>query len=324
MKIAPQYLKFDKFGIFLYGENPGEFIPSGLYGFTRKEEEILLTASFNKDFFAPVLRTIPAGGTVTATGAGESEVLLNTFNIKSAALAPVITGGRIKGVLVGGYKNAGQPELRDVSFLKGLSDSLGVAFHNISLYEDLHQLLINTITSFASALDTKSPWTRGHSERVTNYAVAIGVRIGFGDEAIEALRLGGLLHDIGKIGTYDVVLDKADKLSDEEIELIKKHPVQGALILEPIKQLKEVILAVKHHHERMDGTGYPDGLKGEEIPSSARILSVADAYDSMTADRPYRKAPGKERAVSELRQCSGTQFDPKMVEVFLEILKTKN
>ncbi len=187
--------------------------------------------------------------------------------------------------------------------------------------EALKQLLINTITSFASAIDAKSEWTRGHSERVTRYAVAIGLKMGLDDETIETLRLGGLLHDIGKIGTCDDVLDKPSKLSCEEFELLKKHPLEGAMILGPIKQLSNIIPMVKYHHERIDGEGYPEGLKGDRIPLLARILSVADTYDSMASDRPYRKSLNKEYAVSELKRYSGTQFDADIVETFLATLK---
>lgn len=140
-----------------------------------------------------------------------------------------------------------------------------------------------------------------------------------GDE-IETLWLGGLLHDIGKVGTSDTILDKSDKLTDDEFEIVKKHPVQGASILESIKQFKNITSIIKHHHERYDGKGYPDGLKGKETPLLARILCVADAYDAMTADRPYKKAMTKETAIEELKKCSGTQFDPQVVEVFLQVI----
>lgn len=195
-----------------------------------------------------------------------------------------------------------------------------MALENARLYEDLQQLLINTITSLASAIDAKSPWTKGHSERVTKFAVEIAREIGLRDKDLEYIKLCSLLHDIGKIGIYDDVLDKADKLTDEEFELVKKHTEKGAEILKPIKQLQDVILGVLHHHERYDGKGYPEGLRGEDIPLCARILSVADSFDSMTADRPYRPSPGKEFAISEIKRCSGTQYDPKVVEAFLKIL----
>lgn len=185
---------------------------------------------------------------------------------------------------------------------------------------ELGQLFIGTITSLVSAMDAKSHWTKGHSERVTNYAVEIGREMGLKNDALERLRLSGLLHDIGKIGTYDVLLDKLENLTDEEIGMIKEHPRKGAEIIAPIKQLQDVIPGILHHHERFDGNGYPDGLRAENISLCARILCAADSFDSMTSDRPYRPSPGIEYAISEFKRYSGTQFDPDVAEAFLRVL----
>jgi len=187
-------------------------------------------------------------------------------------------------------------------------------------YKELKELHEGLVESFANAIDAKSPWTKGHSSRVAQYAVEIAKAMEMKVNDIESLKMAGLLHDIGKIGTYDVILDKPDRLTPEEFEIVKKHPAHGETILRPIRQLHHILPLVRHHHERIDGRGYPDRLKGEEIPVGARILHVADSFDSMTADRPYRAAPGKEYAISELKRCSGTQFDPHVVEVFMGIL----
>ncbi len=187
-------------------------------------------------------------------------------------------------------------------------------------YKELKILYESLIYSFVNALDAKSPWTKGHSERVTNYVLSIAKEIELKEKDIETLRTAALLHDIGKIGTYDVILDKPGKLTDEEFTFIRLHPVKGEEILKPITQLKKILPIIRHHHERLDGKGYPDGLKGEEIPLCARILHVADSFDSMTADRPYRPAPGVEYAISELKKYSGVQFDHKVVEAFLKVL----
>lgn len=188
-------------------------------------------------------------------------------------------------------------------------------------HKDLKMLYQDLIMAFSIAIDAKSPWTKGHSERVANYAVSIAKEMGLKKQDIDALMTAGLLHDIGKIGTYDVILEKPTELSEEEFALVKKHPVKGEEILKPIKEFVTVLPIVKFHHEKFDGTGYPYGLKGEEIPICARILSVADSFDSMTSDRPYRSGPGREHAVSELKLCSGTQFDPKVVEAFVKVLE---
>ena len=144
--------------------------------------------------------------------------------------------------------------------------------------------------------------------------------MGLDEKGLEYLRLAGLLHDIGKIGTYETILEKPGKLTPEEFEIVKKHPVEAVKILKPVKMISSILPAILYHHENYDGTGYPDGLKVEDIPLFARILCVADAYDSMTADRPYRSAPGKDYAISELHRCAGTQFDPGIVELFLKCL----
>jgi putative nucleotidyltransferase with HDIG domain/PAS domain S-box-containing protein len=189
-------------------------------------------------------------------------------------------------------------------------------------FRELKSVHEGLIHSFANALDAKSPWTKGHSERVTSYSVAIARVMGVSEKEIGILRTAALLHDIGKIGTYDYILDKPGKLSDEEFSLIKTHPAKGAEILSPIPQFRDILPVIKHHHERMDGRGYPDKLSSNEIPFLSRILCVADSFDSMTSDRPYRPSPGKEFAINELRKFSGIQFDPKAVEAFLTVLNT--
>jgi putative nucleotidyltransferase with HDIG domain len=187
-------------------------------------------------------------------------------------------------------------------------------------YKELEELFLNLISTMVNTLDAKSPWTKGHSVRVAKYAEDIAEEMGLSENEMKDIRLAGILHDIGKIGTYDYLLDKPSKLTDEEFAIVKKHPAQGANILQGIKQLKNILPLIRYHHERIDGRGYPDGLNGEQIPLGAKILHVADSFDSMTADRPYRPAPGKEYARSEFEKYSGIQFDAEVVEVFLRIL----
>jgi PAS domain S-box-containing protein/putative nucleotidyltransferase with HDIG domain len=183
--------------------------------------------------------------------------------------------------------------------------------------KEFHELFLASIESLASAIEAKSPWTRGHSERVADYAAGIGQALGLTNGELEKLRIAALLHDIGKIGTYDSLLEKPGKLTDVEYESIKQHPGKGAEMLAPISQLHDIIPWIRGHHERFDGKGYPDGLKGEDIPLQARILAAADTFDSMTAERPYRATPGKAQALEEIQRHAGTQFDPKVVEAFL-------
>jgi putative nucleotidyltransferase with HDIG domain len=244
----------------------------------------------------------------------------NAIGIRSSLLVPLVTKGETIGLLDIGSTFQGRLAPEHLSTADNIASQITVALENARLYEDLQQLIVGTITSLATAIDAKSPWTNGHSARVTKYAVELGKELGLKDHDLERLRLSALLHDVGKIGTYDIVLDKPGKLTDEEFDLVKKHPRKGAEILAPIKQLIDVIPGVLHHHERYDGKGYPDGLKGEDIPLQARILCVADSYDAMTADRPYRTASGKDYAISEVKRSSGTQFDPEVAAVFLIVL----
>ncbi len=179
------------------------------------------------------------------------------------------------------------------------------------------ELLIESLRAIISTLEEKDSYTHGHSVRVAEYAVILGRELGFPESELEELELSALLHDIGKIGIPDTVLLKPGRLTKSEFEIMKSHPVRSAKVLEKISALKNLIAGIRHHHERMDGLGYPDGLKGEEIPLFARIILIADTYDAMTSTRPYRLALHKETAFEELRKFSGTQFDENFVEKFI-------
>lgn len=192
-----------------------------------------------------------------------------------------------------------------------------------SAYKELKEIYNDLVVAFSEIIDAKSPWTKGHSIGVTGHAMAIAKQMGLKETDVETLKIAALLHDIGKIGTYDVILDKPDKLNDDELVLIRKHPVKGEEILQTLKGFENITPIVRSHHEKFDGTGYPDGLKGNEIPFLARVLCVADSYDSMTSVRPYRAPCTMEYALQELKQCAGTHFDPEIVEAFLQILMNK-
>ncbi|MFH1460464.1 MAG: HD domain-containing phosphohydrolase [Candidatus Omnitrophota bacterium] len=181
--------------------------------------------------------------------------------------------------------------------------------------------LFDTIKILALALDARDHYTHGHSEQVTEYAVSIAQEMGLSVQEIDRIRDAGILHDIGKIGIPDAVLLKPGPLNDEEYALIKKHPSIGRKILEPVNCLADKVPLIYHHHEHFDGQGYPEGLKAESIPVGARILAIADAYQAMTSDRPYRKALSIEVAVDELIKNKNKQFDGRIVDVFLNILK---
>ena len=177
-----------------------------------------------------------------------------------------------------------------------------------------------TILSIARTVDAKDSNTSKHSFRVSEYSVAIAKRLNYSDEKCENLRQMALLHDIGKIGIPDAILNKPSRLTDEEYEIMKTHVLKGGEILKDFTMIDNVSLGALYHHEKYDGTGYCHGLKGEESPLDARIIGIADAFDAMTATRVYRKKMGIEYAVSELKRGSGTQFDPKLVEIMLSLI----
>jgi len=188
--------------------------------------------------------------------------------------------------------------------------------------EALEQLDLGTLSALARAIDAKSAWTAGHSERVTNLALRIGHAIGLTATDLQILHRGGLLHDIGKIGTPPSILDHPGKLAPEEMQIMRDHVKIGVRILEPIPCFRGVLPIVAQHHEWFDGSGYPAGLAGENINLHARIVAVADCYDAIVSDRPYREGLPKRRALEILRQKSGIQFDPMLMEVFTRLIAT--
>ena len=186
--------------------------------------------------------------------------------------------------------------------------------------ERLERAYLDMVQTLRYTVEAKDTYTRGHSDRVSEYSVLIGEKLGLPEDQIKTLRIGGLFHDIGKIGIPDSILLKPDKLSDDEYSQIKNHPSIGAHILGSAEIFKDIIPVVKHHHERYDGNGYPSRLKGEEIPYIARIAAVVDTFDAMTSRRSYRGPIDIEHVKEEIKRCEGTQFDPQIAEVFLDIL----
>ena len=186
--------------------------------------------------------------------------------------------------------------------------------------EQLEQAYLDMVETLRYTVEAKDSYTRGHSDRVAEYSVLIGEKLGLPEEQIKTLKIGGLFHDIGKIGIPDSILLKPAKLTDDEYSQIKNHPSIGAHILGSATIFKDIIPIVKHHHEKYDGNGYPSRLKGEEIPYIARIAAVADTFDAMTSRRSYRGPIDIEHVKEEIKRCEGTQFDPQIAEAFLEIL----
>jgi putative nucleotidyltransferase with HDIG domain len=183
--------------------------------------------------------------------------------------------------------------------------------------------LLDTVTALAFAIDAKDHYTQGHSQAVSRIAAQIGRQLGLDDSVIEEIRLGGILHDIGKIGVPESVLNKPSRLTIEEYDMMKGHTLLGAKILEPlkVKAIERIRGMVRHHHEMVDGNGYPDHLRGDTIPLGARIITVADGFDSMVSERAYKRGRSLAEAIEELRRCRGTQFDPAVVDAFVHVLE---
>lgn len=200
---------------------------------------------------------------------------------------------------------------------------LALVIKNFSLLESGKRIFLDTIQTLARTIDARCEITKGHSERVTQYSVAIAAALGWSEEQLEQIRQAALLHDVGKVGIPDNILKKQGPLTDEEWEEMKKHPLYTVLILNGITELQAILPMAQYHHEHYDGKGYPTGISGEDIPLGARIIAVADAFDAMTADRVYRKAISVARAVEIIKECAGTQFDPQVVSVFTKMLDKK-
>jgi putative nucleotidyltransferase with HDIG domain len=183
------------------------------------------------------------------------------------------------------------------------------------------ELLVDSIRALAAAIDAKNPYTRGHSERVSQYAVAIARHCGISGSELEKVEIAALLHDVGKIGIEDAILQKPDALTDSEFAQMRIHTVKGAAIVSPIKRLREMLPGIRSHHENWGGGGYPDGLVGEQIPLVARIIAAADVFDAMTTQRPYQNAMGLEYVFKRMRELSGPRLDPAMVEAFFAAIQ---
>ena len=251
---------------------------------------------------------------------------------ESALCVPSFFRDNLLGILLLGKKeDSSQFKKDELGFFAALASDVAMALRNAQLFKELQDeldkrrsLFMHTTIALAAAVDAKDHYTHGHISRVTSYSMVIALKLkeksGLDDKFMENLEIASLLHDIGKIGTPERVLNKTDTLTVGERNIIEKHPVDGVTILQAIRELEEALPGVKHHHERYDGSGYPDGLKGKEIPLIAAIIAVADSYDAMTTDRPYRKALSREAANSELLRCSGTQLDPDVVKAAVEAL----
>lgn len=238
-------------------------------------------------------------------------------SLHPALCVPLVTDGKIIGLLIAQDKISGEEFLSpEIKLLDALSGEIAGAVKKAQLYERINRLFISTVEALASAIDAKDPYTYGHSRRVAQITTTICRKIGMPSDEIHMVNLAALLHDIGKIGTPEYILRKPGRLNSVEAKKIQEHPVQGAQILLPFDELKDFVCWIKHHHERYDGEGYPDKKVAEDIPLPSRIIAIADSFDAMTSDRPYRKAMNPSLALDIMNDHAGSQYDPDILEVF--------
>ena len=243
--------------------------------------------------------------------------LSSTFQTRAILTVPLKAHGRVVGVM-----QLLNPEARDdflnddAERMRLFAAPLGQAIQNARLFSALKSKFLETVTVLAEAVEKRDPYTGGHVRRVVLYSLLLGHEMGLTQEELEKLRIAAALHDVGKIAVPDRVLRKPAPLDDDELSMMQRHTVDGADIVGRVPDLRDVLPGVRSHHERLDGKGYPDGLRDGEIPREARIIAVADTYDAMTTSRPYRDALPHEVAVAEIRDGSGSQFGPEVVEAF--------
>jgi putative nucleotidyltransferase with HDIG domain len=241
------------------------------------------------------------------------------FTTKNVICVPVKVKEKTIGVLEAINKLGGETfSEEDLTIFQSLADQVAVALDNARLLAEIEGLFFQTAESLADAIEKRDPYTGGHTKRVTTYSLVMGEQLKLEPNEMRWLKLAAILHDIGKIGVEDSILRKEDKLSEEEYDQMKKHTLMGAEIIGHIKQLHGIIPGLKYHHEKIDGKGYPEGLADGSIPLIAKIVAVADTFDAMTSDRPYRKALTREAAFDELLRCVGTQFDKQLVASFIK------
>ena len=289
----------------------------------------LATATSDR-FSRTLLRSATSGtpGRYLASGGSGAESLVS-LPVQAAGCAPLMARDTAIACL---YVDGTDPKVpdeqlrRDLDFVIALAQLASVAMSNLArsdlerrFAESRSRLFEGTVRAMAAAIDAKDPYTRGHSDRVSWLSGELAKALGRDEQGIEAARVCGQVHDVGKIGVPETVLIKPGRLTDEEFGLIKEHPAIGYRILQDIPGMRDLLGGVRHHHERWDGGGYPDGLAGESIPDLGRLVAVADTFDAMRSARAYRAGRPVEEVLEEIKRCSGSQFDPVMAEAFLKI-----
>ncbi|KAF1081996.1 MAG: hypothetical protein GQF41_1636 [Candidatus Rifleibacterium amylolyticum] len=301
------------------------------YSYLKATDTALKFAESCPDGYTQIIQSVRAEekhyilNDLAASDFGHSEVgKVAGITLKDTLVLPLKPRDRLLGVIQVANKRGNfsyRPE--DLDLLKILGSQVAFVIQNADLFKNLQRAYIDTLSALTSAIDAKDSYTRGHSERVTELSIKLAEYFGVAPEEVEKIKLGGLLHDIGKIGIHEGILNKPGRLDDEEFEVIKSHPDLGVRIMGKVEFLESIVPIIRYHHERYDGKGYPEGLSGEKIPLLARIVSVVDTFDAMTTDRPYRKAMSIDAALAEIERCAGSQFDPEIAAHFVRMIKSE-
>jgi diguanylate cyclase (GGDEF)-like protein len=306
--------------VWLQGAAHDELTVRATHGYSELDRERLSRMRFDHSS----TRSFLAGSEPFVVSEEDREAILKAEAVsvgRPFAVAPIsLDGGRFGCIAVAPPSDAEFTE-RHLRLLAGIAHQAKLALTNAGNFRSLERTFLETVEALANALEANDEYTSSHARWITDFALKVGEEFGLDGRALKRLELGALFHDIGKIGIPETILSKPGPLTDDERELIERHPALGEKIIAPIDRLEDVRPIVRHCHERYDGTGYPDGLKGEEIPLESRIILVCDAYHAMITDRPYRKRLSNEEALRRLEEGAGTQFDPRVVEVCRNVLR---
>jgi len=304
-------------------ENAVEFLLMGVKGFDARRFDGLRIA--RSSAFVTMLQE--AGNAQRIANNPDRRWINNLPDRRLAVfeyVTPIMVRGEMKGVVFTGSKLTGEDFTEyDLDIITIIANSVGIGMHNSHLLSELQTTYVSTLRSLISIVEAKDPYTKGHTERVASYSVALANRMGLGPTDLERVMFAALMHDIGKMGVLDEIVNKPGALTEQEWELMRAHPVVGAGIVEKMEFLNGTADIVRHHHESWNGKGYPDGLTGPDIPLGARIVTVADSFDAMTTDRPYRKALSFDEAIERLEEAAGVQFDADLVKVFVKYIRDK-
>lgn len=311
----------------LFGQEDASGLATRAADGDREAQRVALSGPFRTWLSQAVARSRSSVSWSTGDPAGDGmsldDAVAETLGLRALMACPVLIHDQPYGALVALRLSGSRPfSDGDLAFLRIQAHQATAILEGERLHRELNAAYLSVVVSLANALEARDAYTSGHCERMATLGAQLAVRVGLNAGDVEAIRLGGVLHDIGKIGVPDAILLKAGSLTEEEREVIQRHTDIGFQIVEPIKGLRQVLPIIRHHHERFDGQGYPLGLRGEEIPIGARVLGVCDAFEAMTSTRPYRPALPRDETLDRLKKGVGTQFDPDILRAFLDLIET--